>query len=279
MQKILLAINGIKIDMNALDFACYLGRLTKSKITGVFLENLVAEEKPVLKETTVVPYISWEADINSAEHREKTRIIEKNISFFKEACAKREVNCSIHRDRGVPAKEIIEESRFADLLVIDAATSFNKRFEGIPTEFVKDVLKNAECPVVIAPESFESIDEIVFTYDGSRSSVFAIKQFGYLFPELRYKKAMLMEITAGSEMTVEQKYKIQEWLRAHYADCECKVLLGDVKDQLFSYLLPKKNAFVVMGSYGRNMISTFFKKSSADIVLKTANLPLFISHH
>ena len=49
MEKILLAIDAINLDMPALDFACYLGRLTNSKITGVFLENLVADEKLVIK--------------------------------------------------------------------------------------------------------------------------------------------------------------------------------------------------------------------------------------
>lgn len=50
MEKILLAIDAVNPDTNGLDFACYLGRLTRSKITGVFLENLVAEERLVFKE-------------------------------------------------------------------------------------------------------------------------------------------------------------------------------------------------------------------------------------
>ena len=49
MEKILLAVDAINPDNNSLEFACYLGRLTKSKITGVFLENLPIEERPLLK--------------------------------------------------------------------------------------------------------------------------------------------------------------------------------------------------------------------------------------
>jgi hypothetical protein len=45
MERILLAIDAVKINMPALDFACYLARLTNSKITEVFLENFVANEK------------------------------------------------------------------------------------------------------------------------------------------------------------------------------------------------------------------------------------------
>lgn len=278
MQKILLVIDGLQMDPGTLEFACYLARLTKSKMTGVFLENLVADQRPVLKETYDMPRLDWEIDNNSEDYRKKSETIEKNILFFKEACSKREVNCRIHRDRGVPAKEIIEESRFADVIVINAETSFNKRYEGTPTEFVKDVLKYAECPVIIAPKNFDGIDEIIFSYDGSKSAMFAIKQFGYLFPEFSRTRAVLLEISGNTKPVIEEKYKVQEWMKTHYSNCDCKLLQGDVKDQLFSYLLPKKNVFVVMGSYGRNAISSVFKKSNADIVLKTANLPLFITH-
>jgi hypothetical protein len=69
---------------------------------------------------------------------------------------------------------LIEESRFADLLIIDAETSFNRGLEANPTRFVKEILQHAECPVVISPVSFEGLDEIIFAYDGSASSVYAI---------------------------------------------------------------------------------------------------------
>ena len=49
MRKILVAINAANPDKNSLEFAGYLGRLTNSKITGVFLENLAYEETLNLK--------------------------------------------------------------------------------------------------------------------------------------------------------------------------------------------------------------------------------------
>ena len=183
MRKILVAINASNPDKNSLEFASYLGRLTNSKITGVFLENLAFEETLNLKTPLERSNFKAGSDEQIGLKHDSTELIEQNISTYKEAAANRGVNLLLHRDRGIPAYELIEESRFADMIVLDAATSFNKQFEGTPTNFIKDVLKNTECPVIIAPEYFEAIDEIVFTYDGSASSVFAIKQFTYLFPQ------------------------------------------------------------------------------------------------
>ena len=44
-MQILLGIDDISPDNNALAFACYLGGLARSKVTGVFLENLEPEER------------------------------------------------------------------------------------------------------------------------------------------------------------------------------------------------------------------------------------------
>jgi nucleotide-binding universal stress UspA family protein len=278
MEKILLAIDAINLNKNSLEFACYLAQLTKSKVTGVFLENLVSEERPILKQVHGMAYMDWVVDEKSDEHSATLELIEKNISFFKEGCINRGVNYSLHRDRGVPARELIEESRFADIVVVDAETSFNKRYEGIPTEFVRDVLKKAECPVIIAPGSFEAIDEIIFTYNGSSSSVFAIKQFTYLFPQLHNKKVSILQVNDAGEWKDPDKYKFKEWLKEHYTDLHFEALKGDTDSKLFDCLLNREDVFLVMGAYGRNALSQFFKRSHADLLIKTGTQPIFIAH-
>lgn len=279
MEKILLAIDAVNLNMPALDFACYIGRLTNSKLTGVFLENLVADEKPVLKKAYGTRYLDWDIDETSTQYQDKQQLIEKNISLFKEACEKRSVRCNIHRDRGTPAHEIINESRYADLIITDASTSFNKRYEGMPTEFEKDILKEAECPVIIVPQNFDGIDEIIFAYNSSKSAAFAIKQFTYLFPEFDDRKVIVLQVNKEGVWADHDKYNLREWLQNHYSAIGFEAVKGDAEDKLFDYLLKRKNAFVVMGAYGRNSVSRFFKPSHADLLIKTITQPIFISHY
>lgn len=278
MKKILLAIDATNLNINSLDFACFLGRLTKSKITGVFLENRVAEEKPVLKAMQGAAYIDWTVDENSDEYKAKMEAIKKNIAFFKEGCVNREAQYEVHREGGVPSSELIEESRFADAVIVDAETSFSKHFEGIPTGFIKDVLKKAECPVIIAPENFEAIDEIVFTYNGSSSSVFAIKQFTYLFPELKEEKVSIIQVNETGEWPDKDKNRFMEWLQNHYTDLHFEALKGETENALFDYLFKRRNMFLVMGAYGRTSLSRFFKRSHADLLINTVTQPIFIAH-
>jgi nucleotide-binding universal stress UspA family protein len=58
-----------------------------------------------------------------------------------------------------------------------------------------------------------------------------------------------------------------------------KLLNGTPDDELLQYFLLRKNVFIVMGAYGRSLLSSFFKRSSADLVLRVMDLPVFIAHH
>jgi hypothetical protein len=278
MKRILLAIDALNPDVNSLDFACFLGRLSKSKVTGVFLENLKTAEKALGKIMQASANTEWGFKEDSDDYKAKTEQIKKNIALFSEGCISREVGYKAITFQEVPVAKLIEETRYADLLVVDAETSFNKNFEGPPTEFVKDVLKKAECPVMIAPERFEAIDEIAFTYTDSASSVFSIKQFTYLFPALKDKKIRLIHINKEGKWPVEEKNKLMEWLQSYYTDIHFEALEGEPESTLFGSFLSSRNTFIVMGAYSRNSLSQFLKHSYADLLINTITQPIFIAH-
>ncbi|UPK72721.1 universal stress protein [Chitinophaga filiformis] len=278
MKKILYVTDVVKLDPATLDFACYLCNLSHSKLTGIFLENLRGEARSgkMLKETALEGGINVQTE-NVEELKEQC--LADNIQLFKDSCEKRGVTGIVHRDLGIPLEDVVMESRYADLLLIDAATSFSVAKENVPTRFVTDVLADAECPVVILPESFEGLNKIVFTYDGRGSSVFAIKQFTQLFPELKEHPVVVITVMEDkNKPSPEERYKLKEWLHDHYSDVDFIVMDGNVKTGLLDSLLLRDKDFIVMGAYGRNAFSTLFTPSHAAPILKLIAQPVFIAH-
>jgi nucleotide-binding universal stress UspA family protein len=273
MEKILLAMDGYEQNTYAIDFACYLAKLTHSRLTGVFLEG--NQERG---ETDIDLQEEAEPIGGLAGRAVATDPVLRCVQLFREACLCREVVAKVHRDRGVPVADILLESRFSDLIVVDPETSFHNLDKEFPGRFIRDVLLTAECPVVVSPYQFDSLDEVIFAYNGTSSSVYAIKQFTYLFPEFKHKKAHVVDVRKGEETAIEEQYKMKEWLSAHYLDVAFTLLKGDPSDELFGYLLERKNAIVVLGAYGRGILSRFLKPSHASLLLRTINLPIFIAH-
>jgi hypothetical protein len=278
MKKILLAIDAAHIDTEVIHFACNIATLTHSTLTAFFLNNYY-EDAPVVNMAFGMPYVENVVAIDPAAIAEMQRKLETHIQQFEKTCAVKGVRCQVSGSKtNNPARTIIEESRFADLVIVQPTTTFEKRLEESPTGFVKEVLAEAECPVLVAPLSLAGIDEIVFAYDGSRSAVFAIKQFAYMFPELADKKAIVLQVNKEETMPVTEKEKLGRLLRMHYSSIGFQVLQGKPSDELFGYLLGKENTIVVMGAYGRGWLSGLFKPATAGLLLKTINLPFFITH-
>jgi hypothetical protein len=279
MQKILLAIDPDQIDMNAVDFACFLSRLTHSRLTGVFLEDLEHKNRFVVKELAGRPYLDTSLTTDLVQNKEKRKVVADKIRLFQEACQSREVCAQIQECRGLPIKEMIGESRFTDILITDAQTSFSKNHKDSPSNFVTNVLQRAECAVIIVPGRIDNIDQIVFSYDGSASSVFAIKQFTYLFPEFNKKPVVVLEANSTGERRITEKHNMLAWLNVHYESTSFEMIQGDPQEAIFSNMLHREGAFLVMGAYGRPLLSRLFKPSHAEDILKMViGLPIFIAH-
>ena len=278
MKKILLAIDAGHMDTEVIHFACNIARLTHSTLTGVFLSNYI-EEVQMVNTVIGMPYVEnvITGNIPDTVLQQKQAA---HIQQFEKTCDVKGVRCLVQcSNTKDPARTIIEESRFADMVIVQATMLFEKRQDEAPTGFVKEVLAQAECPVIVAPLSLERIEQIVFAYDGSASAVFAIKQFAYLFPEFSDKKAIVLQVNKEETMPVTEKEKLGKLLRMHYSGIGFQVLQGKPSDELFGYLLGQQNTIVVMGAFGRSWLSGLFKPATAGLLLKTINLPFFITHH
>jgi len=276
MRQILVALQASDVKTKTVDFACYIARLTDSNLVCAMINGIEETSQdtasvPVLTRqvTAATPYI--EVDI-------ELEILKKNKKILHEACSNRGVSCEFLPEMPLGINELIKESRYSDLIIVDATISFEKRFEGVPSIFLEELLKRTECPVMVAPEGFEGCEEIIFAYDGGRSAMLAIRRFTYLFPELRNVKLTAVEVRSKNDQVITEQDRLTQWLRNYYSNVNYKSLYGRPKDELFGYLLENEKVIVVMGAFGRTMVSTMISKSNAELILKVVNLPIFISH-
>jgi len=272
MRKILLALKPSDPDRNTLDLACYLSKLTHAKVTGVFLDK-----EPL--QLTVAPAETFlkQGDV-SARDTKRSSIMERAIFHFKESCNCRETGYSLPIENAITVDDLIEESRFSDVLILPAGLSPGRGPQTVLSSIASYILSGANCPVVLQPGAFEYIDRIVFTYNGSKASVFAMHQFTYLFPEFCNTPVTVLAVNTGKDVLAD-KPALEEWLSGHYQHVEYNFSSGDTLEQLTNYLLPHRNAFVVMGAYGRKSLLRVLKRSTADSVSETLFNPLFIAHN
>lgn len=181
-------------------------------------------------------------------------------------------------DRNKPLRELVSESRYADLIILNPGLSPDKNDSGIPTEFVKRSLEKSECPVIVASGSFETVDRLIFAYDGTLNSLYAIKQFSYLFPQFTDTPIALVEVLPEGRDCMTEKHKLHDWLGMHYSDVTLVTLRGNRPDELIEYLTDIDNAIIVMDGFGRGMLSKLLSPSVSAPVVGMIGLPVFIAH-
>ncbi|MEO5681282.1 MAG: universal stress protein [Chitinophagaceae bacterium] len=262
-------------------FAHYLAGLTRAKITGVFVERNAGQLVMVMKNMDQFP----------DPHKHKVRLVTatkccgkcaNNAAAITGGLRCKEDNIEAEANSfaaDIQVEKVVSESRFADLIVLDAKMSFDAEHKKMLSDFTKAVLSRSECPVIIAPYAFHGIEEIIFAYDGSSSAVFAIKQFSHLFPSLAEKKLTVLQINCTGDAPVKHKEEIGALLQLQYSNIGFDSITGEPSNALHAYLLQKTAAIVVMGAFGENIFASTSRPSTAEPLIKTSTLPLFIAHH
>jgi nucleotide-binding universal stress UspA family protein len=279
MKKFIAAFDGLDFSRSALDYAIQVTREAGAHLVGVFLEDF-SRRSYGMKE--LVSYEGPDRDqLVERLDAQDSRKRQESVFQFTSACEAAGISYAVHRNDNVALQELVEESVYADLLVLDARESMTAFDEPPPARFVRDVLNDVGCPVVLVPQVFKPFQKVILLYDGEPSSVSAVKSFSYIFSFLKGGPVQVLTVQSEEEKTnIPNRELIAEFISRHYPQAEFVVLRGEPEDEIRKYLEQDGgDAIVVLGAYRRSRLSRLFRPSMADALLRHLELPLFIAHN
>lgn len=279
MLNFLAVFDGYKVSKSTMDYAIQITKASKAHLVGVFLDEFIYRSYNVYEVMTTNK--NYDAVIKDLDGKDKKKRDEA-VLIFQKACEKSGVNFSIHRDKSIALQELKHESMFADLIIINEYETFTKYKEQPPTRFIKELLSDVQCPVLVVPNTFKPVDKIVLLYDGAPASVYAVKIFSYLFgnrPDMPVEVYTVKEEVKGNLHVPDNKL-MKEFIKRHFPNATFTVAKGNAEEQIQGYLQNhKENELVVLGAYRRSELSRWFKTSMADVLMRELNTPLFIAHN
>jgi hypothetical protein len=272
MKKILFLCDGDNFSQGAFRFIRQLGESGAVFAKGLFFTSIdTAQLIPIGFIPVSEPYVKLKED-------EKI-VLRKSQDRFSKECAAHGIKCEVSSYEGSWDKDLfIKESRFSDLVVISEELFCQDILDLQPNYFMGETLRVSECPVVVVPEDFESIDRLAIAYDGGKEALFALKQFTYLFPEYTDLPADFVHIKDEKADDIPDRELLQEYASAHFDALFASKLHFDAKKYFAGWLENRKNVFLVAGSYSRSSFSNIFRQSFADKVIANHACPVFIAH-
>jgi nucleotide-binding universal stress UspA family protein len=279
MKKIIAAFDGLKFSESTRDYAIFLAKQSHAHLVGIFLDDF-----------TYHSYKVYDLIREESQNTEaKQKILERKdlemraaaVHKFETACRTSGIEYSVHHDRNIALQELLHESIYADLLIINSRETLMHYNEKLPTSFIRDLLTNAQCPVMVVPQKFKPISNLVLLFDGEPSSVHAIKMFSYTLCSLKQQHTDVLTVRAAKQSTcVPDNRLMKEFMKRHFPSAAFTVLKGCPENEIGNYLKERSgNSLVVLGAYRRNAVSRWFRESMADTLMKDLKVPLFIAHN
>ncbi len=278
MNKIIAAIDGLKFSDSTVQYAVQLARETNAHLVGVFLDDFTYHSYKIYE------LVSKSGGVDEAKHerleRADQRTRDESVDRFTNACREAGLNFSIHHDKSIALHELLHESIYADLLIIESKETLTHYEETIPTQFIRDLLSEIQCPALVVPNKYKQPDKLILLYNGQPSSVHAIRTFSNLFPELKYLETEVISVRESrGNRHVPDNRLMKEFMKRHFPQAYYTVLNGYADVEITENLKAQENnVLVVLGAYERSRVSRWFRESMADILMADADVPLFIAH-
>lgn len=277
MKKIIAAIDGLKLSESTMNYAVHIAKELDAHLVGVFLDDPTYTSYKIYE--AVVKEGASEAKLKQYDEEDAERRKEA-ARRFESVCNDAGINHSVHHDRDIALRELLHESIYADLLVIDCHETLTHYEEKQPSRFIRDLLSDVQCPVLLVPHKYKPIDKIVLLYDGEPSSVYAIKMFTYLLPLFKNLDTEIVCVKTLNETSHLPDNKLmKEFMKRHFPKVDYNVIKGFAEVEVVKHLKRfSPNVLAVLGAYRRGKVSRWFHESMADTLIKETKLPLFIAH-
>jgi nucleotide-binding universal stress UspA family protein len=279
MIKIIVALDSLRPSKSAVSYAIDLSKSMDSHLVAVFLDdftNSSYKSHQALRNQLTISQETYDACM-----QEDSQTRKEAVSHFEEMAGKEHLKYTIHHDRNISMNELISESSYADLLVIENKETMTFYAENPPTHFLKNLLKEIHCPVLVVPGEYKKISKVLFLYDGEPDSASAIKMFSYLFRTYNESQVEVLTVKSNrQDQPVLNNRLLKEYMKSHFPNTIYTTLNGLPDIEIINHLKCRYyNELIVLGSYHRGKLSRLVRPSIVEALMQELETPLFIDNN
>lgn len=274
MKKFIFAFDGLKLSHKALLYALWLAKKESAYLAGISLESMFYD-------SSVPPGFTNDRVRSSELKRVRQADFETRsaaIANFESLCKQEYIDYAVHRDHYYAMQELLRESTYADLMVIDSRESMAPATERAPANFIRHLLEDAYCPLFVVKGNFATIQKVILLFDGSPAAVYAARMFNNVLPALNTLPLEILTINIPYASDDSHSHRLMRELMDRCYPNACRTLLrGRVAATIIGYLRKQTvHTLVVMGGCDTRPLQRLFHDKLANLLLREVTYPLLI---
>jgi len=184
LKRILVPLDPSPYTETAVRVAINMAKIYNAQITGLVVLDIPGIEKSI----GPIPAgaLHFAEKIELAKKTEASQRIETQMKKFRDICEKEGVAFSESHEQGYPSDQIVEVSKYYDLVIIGLRTFYHFETTDKAGDSLENLLKESVTPVMGVPQDFNfnvmSGDKlkVLIAHDGGLQSARALQRFGQL---------------------------------------------------------------------------------------------------
>ncbi len=279
IRRILLPLDADDDTNVAIHYAVDIARRHDAEITGM-----------AVVDTQGIEGSSTGGGIGSFYYAEKLRdrlttetreTAQQLIRSFSEAMETAGIRSRNEVEEGVPFERIVEEAKYADLLIVGRNPHF---FYGHPnerTETLARVVKESGCPVLTVLDPVKPVERVLVAYDGSDAAARTVRQFAQLKPFGDSVAVHVLTVAKNARDEGDAQIhlaNLRSFLEAHDLPTTTTFATGIPFEQIRAHADSTGADAILAGAHAVSKLKRFAFGSTTASLIENESRPLFLHH-
>lgn len=274
IRRILVPTDGSDTAAIGIRYAVALAKKCEATLCGLHVVDVKLLEGPFLRDLSAslgtAPYVNYQGNI-ALILEERGRAA---LTAFENLCRDSGVVCETALATGVVAREIIEHSSLADLIVMGRSGEHSAWLEGLLGSTADAVVRRSRQPVLVTGVDRLGDKRLLVAYDGSPHADNAMKVAASLTTNWNARLHVLVVAEDGDQDRLE---RARHYLQAHQVHAEWLQRDGDPREIIVAYASECEADLLLMGAFGHSKVRELVLGSTTSHVLGHAPCPVLLT--
>lgn len=275
IKSILIPTDGSAGSQTALDYGLYFASLFQAEITGLYVIDIRALEGPFLSDISgslgFTPFQNYFPKFQKILEDRGNVILDN----FKNTCEEKSFQPKLKRMSGVIANVIADEAKRVDLVVIAQRGEHEQWSTGLLGSTTDSVVRQSPRPVLVSPNEFREVKNVLVAYDGSTEANKALKTACEQFSDKGVQFRVVC-ITGDEAKYNKLAGEIDEFVGHYQLTYEIKNLNGDAPKEILNYSDQTHTDLIVMGAFSHSRFRDLILGGTTAFIIRNASIPVLL---
>lgn len=275
LKSFLVAVDGSEYASGAVDYAAELAKTSGSRLTLLYVVDIVSLEGPFLADLSgsvgITPFLDFQDRVRAALE-EKAAVV---VSGFAAALKEKGLECSTKVETGVVSRAICQEAMEHDAIVIGRRGEHASWRGFLLGSVVEEVVRGCTRPVLVTTREARPLKKLLVAYDGSRTANRALGVSASM-AESRGIPVTVVCVSSDSHAGEDILDEAASFLEPHGIEPEKILESGSAVEGILAAAERTGSDLIIMGAFGHSRVRELLLGGTTDGILRKAKVPVLL---